>query len=208
MTVAIGAFIFGFSLSLWSSKPHVPRFNMLGFGEEELTVESNAIPCLIFTQLLVLLLLFALLFFFVVFPLDPGDNLVAADTTASSTSSNFFLFDAIQQIELPQAIHDSSPSHSTTTLQHRLLQVTHLFSLTKFKFYILIFAFTPRKKVHAFVFFVLLLISTCLLFLVDCLVKLKTLWNVLELLFFLFFFFFFLFVLWGWFLESCNQGKM
>ncbi|QCE15323.1 uncharacterized protein LOC114163838 [Vigna unguiculata] len=95
---------------------------MLGFGEEELTVESNAIPCLIFTQLLVLLLLFALLFFFVVFPLDPGDNLVAADTTASSTSSNFFLFDAIQQIELPQAIHDSSPSHSTTTLQHRLLQ--------------------------------------------------------------------------------------
>ncbi|WVZ20631.1 hypothetical protein V8G54_007953 [Vigna mungo] len=89
---------------------------MLGFGEEELTTESNVIPCLIFTQLLVLLLLFALLFFFLVFPLDP------ADTTAPSTSSNFFLFDAIQQIELPQPIHDSSPSHSTTTPQHPLLQ--------------------------------------------------------------------------------------
>ncbi|XP_047181818.1 uncharacterized protein LOC124848224 [Vigna umbellata] len=95
---------------------------MLGFGEEELTTESNAIPCLIFTQLLVLLLLFLLLFFFVVFPLDPADNLITAGTTPPSTSSNFFLFDAIQQIELPQPIHDSSPSHSTTTPQHRLLQ--------------------------------------------------------------------------------------
>ncbi|XP_014489943.1 uncharacterized protein LOC106752725 [Vigna radiata var. radiata] len=95
---------------------------MLGFGEEELTTESNAIPCLIFTQLLVLLLLFALLFFFVVFPLDPADSLITADTTAPSSSSDFFLFDAIRQIELPQPIHDSSPSRSTTTPQHRLLQ--------------------------------------------------------------------------------------
>ncbi|BAT79118.1 hypothetical protein LR48_Vigan04g107200 [Vigna angularis] len=95
---------------------------MLGFGEEELTTESNAIPCLIFTQLLVLLLLFVLLFFFVVFPLDPADNLITAGTTSPSTSSNFFLFDAIRQIELPQPVHDSSPSHSTTTPQYRLLQ--------------------------------------------------------------------------------------
>ncbi|KAK7353567.1 hypothetical protein VNO80_19017 [Phaseolus coccineus] len=95
---------------------------MLGFGEEELTTESNAIPCLIFTQLIVLLLLFALLFFFVVSPLDPHDNLVTADTPPPSTSSNVFLFDAIQQVELPLAIHDSSPSHSTTTRQHRILQ--------------------------------------------------------------------------------------
>jgi len=123
---------------------------MLGFGEEELTIESNAIPCLIFTQLIVLLLLFALLFFFVVSPLDPHDNLVTADTPPPSTSSNVFLFDAIQQVQLPLPIHDSSPSHSTTTRQHRILQVTHLFSLTKFKFYISIFAITPRNNIHAF----------------------------------------------------------
>jgi len=130
---------------------------MFGFGEEELTTESNAIPCLILTQLLVLLLLFALLFFFVVFPSDPDNNLVAADTPPPSASSNVFLFDAIHQIELPLAIHDSTPSHSTTTRQHRLLQVTHLFSLTKLKLYILIFAFTPRKKVLAFLLFHLLI---------------------------------------------------
>ncbi|CAJ1974592.1 unnamed protein product [Sphenostylis stenocarpa] len=102
---------------------------MFGFGEEGLTVESNRIPWLILTQLLVLLLLlFALLFFFVIFPLDPDDNLVNADTPPSSTSSNVFLFDHIQQIELPVAIHGSSPSHSTTTLQqHRKLQSFYVF---------------------------------------------------------------------------------
>nr|XP_007137599.1 hypothetical protein PHAVU_009G139900g [Phaseolus vulgaris]ESW09593.1 hypothetical protein PHAVU_009G139900g [Phaseolus vulgaris] len=104
---------------------------MLGFGEEELTIESNAIPCLIFTQLIVLLLLFALLFFFVVSPLDPHDNLVTADTPPPSTSSNVFLFDAIQQVQLPLPIHDSSPSHSTTTRQHRILQVGDVVSASE-----------------------------------------------------------------------------
>ncbi|TKY73907.1 hypothetical protein E2542_SST02664 [Spatholobus suberectus] len=89
---------------------------------EELTIESDTIPWLILTQLLVLLLLLALLFFFAVFPLDPDDNDdVAADTLPPSTSSNVFRFEDIQQIDLPLPNHHSSPTLPTTS-QHRKLQ--------------------------------------------------------------------------------------
>ncbi|KAK7410840.1 hypothetical protein VNO78_01985 [Psophocarpus tetragonolobus] len=85
---------------------------------DELTIETNTIPWLILSQLLVLLLLCAIIFVFAVVPSDPDANAVTAATLPPSASSNVFFLNEIQQIDFPPANNHSSSTDLTTRQRH------------------------------------------------------------------------------------------
>lgn len=105
---------FFFSLILFTNftvKFLCSKINMFDLGDE-LTLESSRIPWLIWIQLLVLFLLIVLLYCFTNFASDPSDYASTATTavvpTVDSPSTSRFLFDDVQQVEEPNAKHDST----------------------------------------------------------------------------------------------------